>query len=138
MELLSISDFMPSQEKCLEHLRQTRWPDDMICPICGSKEFKKNGTENGKQRYWCYNHEGTFSDTTGTIFHGSKIPLNSWYYFIFYYLQNHSISQLSQVLGISYKTALSMSKKIQKCLKESCDEIKLDEIIEFEEFNMKR
>jgi len=41
---------------------------------------------------------------------------------------------LSEVLGISYKTALGMARKIHKCLKKSCDEIKLDEIIEFYEF----
>jgi transposase-like protein len=130
---LAISDFMPSEEKCFEHLRQIRWYDCVVCPICSSTEVKKNGTENGKQRYYCYNHKGTFRDTTGTIFSGSKIPLNYWYYFIFYYLQNHSTNQLSQVLGISYKTALGMARKIQKCLKGTCDGIELSEIIEFDE-----
>ncbi len=61
---------------------------------------------------------------TATIFSGSKIPLNYWYYFIFYYLQNHSTNQLSQVLGISYKTALGMARKIQKCLKGTCNDRK--------------
>jgi transposase-like protein len=37
------------------------------------------------------------------------------------------------VLGISYKTALSMVRKVQKCLKGTCDDIKLSEIIEFDE-----
>ncbi len=130
---LAISDFMPSEEKCFEHLRQIRWHDCVVCPICSSTEIKKNGTENGKQRYYCYDHNGTFRDTTGTIFSGSKIHLNYWYYFIFYYLQNHSTNQLSQVLGISYKTALGMARKKQNCLKGTCDGIKLNEIIEFDE-----
>ncbi len=51
---LAISDFMPSEEKCFEHLRRTRWYNGMVCPKCGSKEMKKNGTENGSQRYYCY------------------------------------------------------------------------------------
>ncbi len=130
---LAISDFMPSEEKCFEHLRRTRWHNGVVCPKCGSKEMKKNGTENGSQRYYCYGHDGTFSDTTGTIFYRSKISLNYWYYFIFYYLQNHSANQLSHVLGISYPTALGMVRKIQKCLKGTCDGIKLSEIIEFDE-----
>ncbi len=130
---LAISDFMPSEEKCFEHLRQTRWHDCIVCPKCGSKEVKKNGTENGSQRYYCYEHTGTFSDTTGTIFYRSKVPLNYWYYFIFYYLQNHSANQLGQVLGISYKTALGMARKIQKSLKGASDDIKIGEIIEFDE-----
>jgi transposase-like protein len=37
------------------------------------------------------------------------------------------------VLGISYPTALGMVRKIQKCLKGTCDGIKLSEIIEFDE-----
>lgn len=130
---LEISDFMPSKEKCFEHLKRTRWPNGVVCPKCGSKDMKKNGTENGSQRYYCYGHNGTFSDTTGTIFYRSKISLNYWYYFIFYYLQNHSAIQLSQVLGISYPTALGMVRKIQKCLRGACDGIKLREIIEFDE-----
>jgi len=36
-------------------------------------------------------------------------------------------------LGISYPTVLGMVRKIQKCLKGTCDAIKLKEIIEFDE-----
>jgi hypothetical protein len=51
---LSISDFTLSEERCFEHLRQILWHDCLICPICSSTEIKKNGTENGKQRYYWY------------------------------------------------------------------------------------
>ncbi len=132
-KVLVISDFMPSEEKCHEHLWQTRWCDGVVCPKCGSKDGKKNGTENGKQRYYCYGHKGTFSDTTGTIFYYSKIPLRFWYYFIFFYMQNQSANHLSEVLGISYKTALRMVRMIQNCTKGACDDIKLRDIIEFDE-----
>ncbi len=130
---LSILDFMPSEEKCLEHFRKNRWHDGIVCPKCGSRKTKKNGTENGKQRYYCYGHEGTFSDTTGTIFYRSKILLPSWYYFIFYYMQNHSTRQLSSVLGISYKTALEMARKVQGLVDGACDDIKLGDVVEFDE-----
>ncbi len=89
-EELKVSDFMPSEEKCHEHLRQARWPDGVVCPKCDSTDVKKNGTENGKQRYYCYGHKGTFGDTTDTIFYYSKLPLRFWYYFIFFYAQNQS------------------------------------------------
>lgn len=46
---INIHDFMPSEEKCYEDLRNTRWPNEIIYPKCGSTETKKNGTENGKQ-----------------------------------------------------------------------------------------
>ena len=130
---LTILDFMPSEEKCLEDLRATRWSDGIICPICGSTEVKKNGTENGKQRYYCHGHGGTFRDTTGTIFHYSKLPLPYWYYFIFHYSQNDSANHLKEVLGISYNTALRMVRKIQSMLNGKSNEIKLHGDVEFDE-----
>jgi len=132
-EAFTISDFMPPEEKCHEHLRQTRWHDGVVCPKCGSYDVKMNGTENGKQRYYCFGHKGSFSDTTGTIFYYSKIPLRFWYYFIFFYMQNQSAYHLSEVLGMSYKTALRRVRLIKSCTKGSCDEIKLGDIIEFDE-----
>jgi transposase-like protein len=132
-ETFEISDFMPSNEKCFEHLRKTRWRNGVVCPKCGSTNIKKNGTENGKQRYYCYGHKGTFSDTTGTIFYYSKIPLQFWYYFIFFYMQNQSANHLHEVLGISYVTALRMVRLIQSCTESACDEIKLGDVIEFDE-----
>ena len=62
-----------------------------------------------------------------------KIPLGYWYYFIFYYQRNASAKELSEVLGISYKTALRMVRRIQKSLENSCSEVKLKDIVEFDE-----
>ena len=125
---MTIYDFLPSREKCFENLRETKWPNGRICPKCGSTKTKKNGTENGKQIYWCYTHKGTFRDTTGTIFENTKLPLAFWYYFIFHYQQN-----LSEVLGISYNTALRIVRKVHEAIDGKCNEIQLGDIIEFDE-----
>ena len=130
---MSIHDFLPPEEKCFENLRQTRWPNGRKCPKCGSTKTKKNGTENGKQIYWCHAHKGTFRDTTGTIFENSKLPLAYWYYFIFYYQQNQSAKRLSETLGISYSTALGLVRKVHKAVDGQCNEIQLGDIIEFDE-----
>ena len=130
---LTILDFMPPEKKCLEDLRATRWSEGVTCPICNSKEIKKNGTENGKQKYYCHGHGETFRDTTNTIFYYSKLALSYWYYFIFHYLQNASANHLKEVLGISYKTALRMARKIQSVLTGKSNEIKLKGDVEFDE-----
>jgi len=130
---LSITDFMPSTDKCLEYLRNIRWKDKRICPICDSDEVKKNGTENGKQRYYCHEHGGSFNDTTGTVFHNSKIPINKWFYFIFHYPLNLSAKILMEILCISYKTALRMAREIQKIVaKWNPPKLEYD-IVEFDE-----
>ena len=41
--------------------------DTVVCPHCGSVESIKNGTRNGRQRYFCKGCETTFGDTTGTV-----------------------------------------------------------------------
>jgi len=131
--VLAISDFMPPEEKCYEHLRQLQWLDGRTCPNCGSTHTKKNGTENGKQIYYCHEHKGTFRDTTGTIFEGTKLPIGYWYYFIFHYQRNDSAKELGEVLGISYTTVLRMVRKTQESVEGRCNEIKLGDIIEFDE-----
>jgi len=35
--------FLPDPEECYRIIRQTRWPEGVTCPYCGSKEVQKNG-----------------------------------------------------------------------------------------------
>ncbi|MCD6559894.1 MAG: transposase [Palaeococcus sp.] len=58
---------MPDTEECYRIIRQTRWPEGVICPYCGSKEVQKNGyTPKGAQKYHCKNCGKYFNDLTGT------------------------------------------------------------------------
>ena len=40
--------------------------DTVVCPHCGSVKSIKNGTRNGRQRYFCKDCSKTFGDTNGT------------------------------------------------------------------------
>ncbi len=131
--LLTMSDFLPEESKCAVVLAGLRWRDGVVCPSCGSTQVKKNGRENGRQRYFCHSHQGTFSDTTGTIFEYSKVGLGAWYYFIFHYQRNSSTKSLSEVLGVSYKTALRMAHLVQDCVNGKCSGIRLSGEVEFDE-----
>ena len=59
----------------------------VVCPICGSVKVIKNGTRNGRQRYFCKDCQKTFGDTNGTVaflpYHSQKSP----------YQQTDSITQ---------------------------------------------
>lgn len=109
---ISVNLFLPAVIKCCEVLASVRWPDGrVVCPVCRSRQVKKNGSKKGVQRYYCYGHEGTFSVTTGTVFYRSKVGLSVFFYFIFHYLRNESAKRLGEVLDVSYPTALRMAHK---------------------------
>jgi len=42
--MLSIDDFLPSEERCAEVLRTLRWGDEVGCVWCGSRDMVKNGS----------------------------------------------------------------------------------------------
>lgn len=48
------------------------------CPKCGSTNYKKHGTKDGRQRYLCKDCKKTFSESNNTIFYHSKLSTGQW------------------------------------------------------------
>jgi transposase-like protein len=70
--------YFSNQDNCIEYLASRRWPDGVICPICGST---KVSAFNPTRRTWkCGSHHPRreFSVKVGTIFEDSPIPLDKW------------------------------------------------------------
>jgi transposase-like protein len=72
-------------------LEQLRWPEGPICPHCDNKKAyylnPKNGNSRAtgpkrtmsQRRVWkCAACRKQFSVLTGTIFHGTKVPVTTW------------------------------------------------------------
>src|SRR6202000_485560 len=72
-----IRDFSDEQ-KCIDFLVQHRWHGSPVCPYCNSNKWYS--IENGK-RFKCGNKlcYKKYSVTVGTVFHGSHIPLSTWF-----------------------------------------------------------
>lgn len=71
------------------------------------------------KRYKCGHCIKTFSDTSGTIFARSKVPLKKWIYVLITLLNatgSLSAAEVGRELSISYKTAHGMLKKIRESL----------------------
>ncbi len=120
-EVVTINEFIPPEGKCVEYIRKIRWHDKITCPTCGSENIAKYGMENGKQRYMCYEHHGTFRDTTGTVFESAKVPLGYWFYYIANYSEDTSAQELTKNLGVSLVTAHRMKKEAKKLFEKGGD-----------------
>jgi transposase-like protein len=94
------------------------WPKGAVCPRCGSAE--RIGKLEGKSTrfgvYKCYACRKPFSVKVGTIFEDSHISLHLWLQAIFLVAASKkgiSSNQLHRVLGVTLKTAWSMSHRIR-------------------------
>ena len=88
-----------------------RWPDGVTCPYCGHKHIWhfRSGS------YRCAHCHKTFTDTSNTIFHSTKVPLSYWLVAIYLISIGKGISsqELSRFLQVTQKTAWYMLHKIR-------------------------
>ena len=130
MNLIDVTRELASEEQCYAFLESMRWPDGVRCPICGadkiSRVTRKASSKNKRAHVYscleptCYQQ---FSVTSGTIFHGSRVPLSKWFMAISLIIdakKGLSALQLQQHLGLgSYQTAWHMTHRIRKAMEET-------------------
>jgi hypothetical protein len=129
MNLIDVTRELGTEEECFAFLEKMRWPDGVRCPICGcgriSRITRQTSSKNKRaQVYSCL--EPTcfqqFSVTSGTIFHGSRVPLSKWFLAISLIMdakKGISAKQLQQHLGLgSYQTAWHLTHRIRKAMED--------------------
>ena len=82
-----------------------RWGSQIACPECGSIHIYN--PEAGKQHI-CADCDHRFSDTSGTAFHATKIPIAKWLVSIYMFVtQSKGISSynLARMISVSQPTA---------------------------------
>ena len=111
---MDIDSFMPREEECISTLREMRWPDGVIaCRRCGSDRVVKDGPRGRYQMYWCKKCNFGFNDRSGTIFQDTKVPLRKWFMMAFMMQFRVSILEISKTIGVSYRHAYYMARKIR-------------------------
>jgi len=107
-------------KRAIRYYQKVRWKDGITCIHCGviGENYRHSERNNGIRRYHCTACKKYFSDTTGTIFHKSKVPLWKWLLAIYEMSQPTSVSamELKRKLQISYPAALNMHRKIRRLL----------------------
>lgn len=117
----SLAEFttrFPTDDACAAYLEIRRWPDGFVCPECGSHRGWKLQT---KRWTWeCQDCGRQTSVTAGTVMHGSKVPLRTWFlaaHLLATHSNGMSALQLQAKLSLgSYKTAWLLLHKLRRAM----------------------
>lgn len=110
--LIDLATYMSDEKACKQFLADLRWKDGIICPHCGHD----GKIYTLKSSYKCSSCKQPFSETKGTIFENSAVPLCKWFVAIWMITTNKrgvSSTQLSRDIDVTQKTAWSMIKRIR-------------------------
>ncbi|MES9895760.1 MAG: IS1595 family transposase [Candidatus Thiodiazotropha endolucinida] len=109
-------------DKAREYLEQQRWPNGPVCPHCGgdTKVYKMKSKAARPGLYKCGDCRKQFTVTVGTLFEGSRVPLNKWLMAVHLMCASKkgiSSHQLHRMLGVTYKTAWFMTHRIREAMR---------------------
>lgn len=137
MTLLDLHTGYSTDEKCRELLERLRWPSGPECPRCHTRQVVRLTTN--KKLLWCGECQYQFTVTSGTIFHDSHLPLDTWFFAVLLLVEarkGFSANQLRRTLWGehkgSYKTAWYLCHRIRAAMKQ-VDTRMLDGTVEMDE-----
>lgn len=122
-----------SDEKCLEKIKNLRFPDGITCVKC--QRITNHYKIKDRMQYACANCGKHVAPLAGTIFEKSTTPLTSWFYAMFLMIKTRSgisAKQLERELGVTYKTAWRMFNQL-RILMADLDLTPLDGTVEVDE-----
>lgn len=115
------SNSFASEEECVSALFQARWPDGFICPRCQHRSAYIISTRR-LPLYECQACRAQTSLIVGTVMEGSRTHLRLWFKAIQLHSQPNGVNalQLSNIIGVTYKTAWLICHKLRFVM--SCSE----------------
>jgi len=128
---------MPSDEECVEVLREVRWAGSVLCVYCGGRSLVKRGWRGLYQRYKCQDCGRWFNDKTETAMAYSRVTLRVWFFTAFMLQSKVSVRELAKTLKRPYVTVFRMVRRIRKNLYLTASPIKLKGIVELDEVYVK-
>lgn len=115
--------------RALTYLEGVRWPNGRICPKCGEANHSSlvRSKNHRPDLYYCNGCCKTFTVTVGTIFQGSKVPLNKWL-LVFHLMsaskKGVSALQVQRMINVAYNTAWSMCHRVREAMAPTERELK--------------
>ena len=120
--LYQMMEAFPTEDACIEHLVQLRWPRGIICQWCGCS--RKFYTIRKGRAYKCADCEREFSVRKNTIFEESRLPLRKWFaaaWLIASHRKGLPSTQLAREIGVTQKTAWFMLGRLRSVMEQIDD-----------------
>jgi len=132
MNIVEISNKFPNEFDCIKYFEKIRWGKIIECPFCKSKNV---GVRNKDYRFHCKNCNKSFSVTTKTKLHDTRLTLKQWLYafsIVSDAKKGLSALQLQRNLNVSYPTAFKMYHAIREMMAIENKNIVLDDVTEID------
>jgi transposase-like protein len=138
LDVTQLPKHFSDESAAYQLLERARWPEGPVCPHCGSVNHayyltpkdaaRKTRTGNPThRRVWkCAVCRKQFSVLIGTIFADSHIPLAKWLLALHLFRTSErqvTAIELQRTLGIAYRSAWSMARRIREAMTQSATEI---------------
>jgi transposase-like protein len=110
--IMEFADYFATEEACWKYLKNIRWPQGFICPVCGEK---KHTFINTRRKWECAKGHQV-SITTDTVMHNTKLPLKKWFwaaYFVATQTPGISAYQLARKINVCYETAYMILHRLR-------------------------
>ena len=133
VSILALSERLHTEADAYLFLEELRWGDQPVCPHCGSvrkpyflkpsngrSRKTRTGTVSERRVWKCADCRKQFSVLTGTIFHGTKIPVRKWVFVIFEMCSSKNgvaAREIERKYEVDTKTAWSMLHRIREAMK---------------------
>jgi transposase-like protein len=112
------------EAKAREWLEQSRWPNGVTCPHCGSVDgiYLMGGKRHRPGLYRCRPCDGQFTVQTGSVMESSHIALHKWALALQLLTSSKkgmSAHQLHRMIHVTYKSAWFMFHRIREGMTET-------------------
>lgn len=131
LTVLQLADKLREEADAYKFLEDLRWNGNPICPHCdadrpyflkarGGERRTRTGTTSQRRVWKCRACRKQFSVLTGTIFHGTKIPVRTWVLVVFEMASSKNgvaAREIERKYGLTPKSAWFMMHRIREAMK---------------------
>lgn len=131
--VLQLADRLRSEADAYRFMKELRWgAGEPVCPHCdnlgasfiepmnGTSRKTRTGAMSERRAWRCFSCRKQFSVLTGTLFHGTKIPLRTWVLVIFEMCASKNgvaAREVERKYGVCPRTAWHMLHRIREAMK---------------------
>lgn len=133
MSLIEFSEKYATEELCAVDLWERRIKMGVLCSKCGHADGYRIKSRNVWECKNCKNHT---SILVGTAFESSKLELRKWYWAAFLIISSKagiSAKELQSQIGVTYKTAWYVNRRLRETMRIANDKYKLCGVVTMDE-----